>query len=156
MKYSESFIKFIENSSVFNTEEKREIIEHFHDENVYLVFNLSVLLFVWSMSMFFVDLFLISGLTIYLFMSSMNINFFIIIPLAFLLLNILFKYLTISFVAKGRIKCHILFVSSLPYIGFAFLLGHTLRKKRIFKRAISSYIKYKRKSLNIFHKNKEI
>ncbi len=155
MKYSKSFIKFIENSSRFNTEEKREIIEHFHDKNIYLVFNLSILLFVWSITMFFVDLFLISGLAISLFMFGMSVNFFIIIPLTFLLLNIVFKYLTISFIANGRIKCYILLVSSLPYIGFAFLLGHTLRKKKIFRRAISSYIEYKRKSLNIFRKNKK-
>ncbi len=146
-RQTKPFLLFLEEKSNFSREEKDEVKKELDEPYVFLVFRLSILLITWSTIMAFVDLFFISGLIIYLFSIYMNISLFIIIPIAFLVINIIFKYLTITFIAGGRIKCTILLIASLPYIGFAFLLGHTIKNRPIFRKAISQYIAYKRKNL---------
>lgn len=64
-------------------------------------------------------------------MHHMGIDI-LVFPVAFLFLNILFKFITISIIAKGRLNYFVLFISSLPYTGFAFILGHTLKKNPLF------------------------
>jgi len=96
--------------------------------------------------MAFVDIFLISGLVVYIFMHSMGVGI-LTVPAAFLVINIIFKFITICYMSKGRIAYLVLFIASLPYVGFAFLLGHTLQKNTLFRKALLRYVSYQKKVL---------
>ncbi len=145
MNPKKSFLAFLNKSEDLKQEEKEKIMESLNAIQVSTVFNISITLFTWSITMAFVDLFLISGLIVYIAMHHMGFNI-LIIPIAFLILNIVCKFAVISIMAKNRIKYIVLFISSLPYAGFAFLLGHTLKKNPLFRKALLSYLSQRKKN----------
>ncbi len=149
-RYKKTFILFLERCSEFNKKEKKQIIHSLENRQVFLVFRLALLLLGWSIIMAFVDFFIISGLVVYIFMHSVGIGI-LTVPVAFLIINIVFKFITVCYMSKGRISYTILIVASLPYVGFAFLLGHTLQKNPLFRKALLRYISYQKEKILKFY-----
>lgn len=142
----QSFLKFLSNTSLFSAEEKFQIQASLEDKHIFLVFRLATLLLGWSFVMLFVDIFLVSGLVVYVLMHHMSMAI-LLLPAGLFVLNIILKFLVLRHISQGRIPVWILFVSTLPYAGSAFLIAHTLSTNTLFRKALLAYLKHKRKSL---------
>ena len=143
-KLYKCFYSFVKSDNFFSNEEKKRILEFFEKTHNRRIFQLSILLFLWSMIAVGIDSVLIGGGVILSVIEGVFVVNFLP-ALVFLVVNFCLKVCFVVWYMYKDIPRVYALCSGIPYLGSAFLLGFLLHKNPLFLKALRNFLKYFRK-----------
>lgn len=149
-----SFCEYVDSHDEYMTElEQQKAILAFEKPFNKRVFQLCIILIIWSIVGLTLDTFIIGGsLTAAVVMGPAWIQ--LLPTLIFSTLNWLAKCLFVFFYLRKEIPFWIAFMTGVQYIGFTILLGHTLKNDSEFLNGLKHYLKFlKKKGIRFIFNN---
>jgi len=108
------------------------------------VFQMCIILLIWSVFGVTIDSFIIGGgVTAAIVTGPAWIQ--LLPTLIFSVLNWLVKWAFVYFYMRREVSLGLAFITGVQYVGFTLLLGNTLKNDPEFRRGLGYYIKYLRK-----------
>jgi len=149
--YEQQFTHFVETSDQYNELLKQKILTQLNQDHITNVFQLSVILLVWSFVMLLLEILVIPAALAYGVIHMVPTGY---VPLAMLVVNSSIKYGFIHHYTFGALSRLIMIQAVIPYLGSGLLLAETLKDHPEFKEALKDFIRYKKKRKLSFRKQK--
>ena len=149
-----SFKKFIDNDDHRLTEQEQQTaLVAFQNPKNRRVFQVSIILLLWSVIGAIIDSFIIGGSALAAAMTGPA--WIQLLPtLIFSAINWILKCFFVYFYMKKEVPFNVAFMTGLQYVGFTILLGYTLKNDPEFKRGLQYYTKYlKKKGIRFIFKS---
>lgn len=155
-----SFAKYVDEDDCHLTEkQQRAALESFEKPFNKRVFQVSIILMLWSIVGLTIDSFIIGGSA-----TAAVVNgpaWIQLLPtLIFSAVNWIIKCIFVYFYLQRKIPFYIAFITGVQYIGFTLLLAYTLKNDPEFRHGLHDYIKYLKKKgirfvINMMSKKKK-
>lgn len=159
-KLYKGFAKFVDEDNSHLTEDQQQTaLKSFEKPFNKKVFQLSIILLLWSVVGLTIDSFIIGGSA-----TAVVVNgpaWIQLLPtLIFSALNWLIKCIFVFFFLQRKVPFYIAFFTGVQYVGFTILLGYTLKNDPEFRLGLHDYIKYLKKKgfkfiITLMNKNKK-
>lgn len=139
----DNFCSFVKDNDKYSPEECSYLVEHSLGRGVSKIFRVGYILIVWSFVAVWIDNILIPGAVGYSFLQG-EISWATATPIFFLIINATLKALFIKWRLGNRIGFGGAYLSSIPYIGFAFLLKTQFKTDKLLYIASKDYFIYQK------------
>lgn len=139
----DKFCSFVKNNDKYTDEECAYLIEHSLGKSVSKIFRVGYILIIWSFIAVWVDNILIPGAVGYSFLQG-EISWATATPIFFLITNATLKAIFIKWRLRNQISIGGAYLSSVPYVGFAFLLRTQFKADKLLYIASKDYFLYQK------------